>query len=135
MASIGHKYKIYLEIVKTHRQTSLGNVNICHTIIISCDHPRIEEPHKAKKRQVSLLFSCRCSHVLIYIAAFFVLRQKDCFIQIMTSCFITCSLFQKTKCIYTFKLFYFTTQILHLGFLYLGFCILTYCISSGYPQT
>ena len=27
----------------------LGNVNICHTIIINCDHPRIEEITKIKK--------------------------------------------------------------------------------------
>ena len=76
---------------------SLGNVNICHTIVINCDHPRMEKPHKTKKtwlkKDVSLLFLCRCSYVLIYIAAFFVLRQKGCFVKIMASYFITYNLF------------------------------------------
>ena len=37
---IGHICKIYLEIVKTCKQMSLGNVNICLTIIFNCDNPR-----------------------------------------------------------------------------------------------
>ena len=49
----------------------------------------------AKKRYVALLFLSRCSYVLIYIAAFFVLTQNVCFVKIMTSRFITCSLFKR----------------------------------------
>ena len=50
----------------------------------NCDHPHIEKPHKTKKnmstkRHVSLLLLCRCSYVLIYIAAFFALSQKRLF--------------------------------------------------------
>ena len=47
---IRSRNQIYLEIVKTYKQMSFGNVNICHTIIINCDHPRIKEPHKTKKK-------------------------------------------------------------------------------------
>ena len=88
--------KIYLEIVKTYKQMSLGNVNICHTIIINCNHPRIEEPDKTKKKtclKKDVFHCCSYTDVLIFIAAFFVLRQKGCFVKIMSSCFITCSLF------------------------------------------
>ena len=62
--------KIYLEIVKTYKQTSLGNVNICHTIIINCDPPRIKEPHKTKKKTCSigvLLQMSLCSYLYSYI--------------------------------------------------------------------
>ena len=48
---IRSRNQIYLEI-KTYKQMSLGNVNICHTIIINCDHPRIKAPHKTKKNMV-----------------------------------------------------------------------------------
>ena len=77
---------------------SLGNVNTCCTIIINYDYPSIEEPHKIKKTWLEKdMFHCcsycRCSYVLIYIAAFFVLRQKGCCVKILTSCFTTCSLF------------------------------------------
>ena len=82
---IGHICKIYLEIVKTYKQMSLGNVNICLTIIFNCDSPRSYRgaPQKlkgnmAKKRHISLLFLCIYAyvHVLIYVAAFFVILLK-----------------------------------------------------------
>ena len=58
---IGHICKICLEIVKSYKQMSLGIVNICHTIIISCDHPRIKQPHKTKKTWPKKDMFHRCS--------------------------------------------------------------------------
>ena len=58
---IRSRNQIYLEI-KTYKQMSLGNVNICHTIIINCDHPRIKAPHKTKKTWLNKdMFHC-CSY-------------------------------------------------------------------------
>ena len=57
---------------------SLGNVNICHTVIINCDPPRIEKLTKLKKTWIEKeMFHC-CSYAdimfLCSYLAFFVLR-------------------------------------------------------------
>ena len=62
---------------------SLGNVNICHTVIINCDPPRIEKPHKTKKnmdrkRDVSLLFLCG-HYVLMFLSSILRIKIKRFF--------------------------------------------------------